>query len=508
MRKNLWLTICLILCLLVTVCSAGALVACNSVYTNKPNRTQSQKATSYVCVDVNPSVELVLDQNDVVMSANGANKDGKVLIFEEDGIVGVSLDVAIGNVATLALKYGYVQDGANVSVDVASSKKNDGIFEKVRDKFVSALQAQDSDITVSFLRSCDFVLEEELQNLKAQHPDNQQIQNLDIANYRLLKKAEQSGISMDEALGLSFDNLISTANDVQSDISQKFDDTYQTAVFRAQYLYDSAKQTLENGASAQYYAQKFLNAFSTDLLGSLTIAKQAVYSTKYAAASANKLALGFYLECLAQQTDNPTYKFSMSELDNLSGILAGNVESFKTKYADGDTIVVSKDEFDSFVNTLYRNASDKSAFKEEYKKATAYLDDTVAYDKQYLDIAQSTAQTVTNTIKSYMSAAQSMLDNFNLNLDDLIADCTPKDVDYTSVQSVQNAISILSDKMAEAKSAINATAEDEAQIKALLEQSDAIAALDQARTDLSDALDQAKAAARDIFVAEKTARIA
>ena len=116
MRKRITQTICLALCLLTTVLSAVVLIACNSVYTNAPGTPEPQKATSFVCVDVNPSVELVLDQNDVVMSACGANTDGKALLFEEDGIVGADLDVAIGNVAALSVKYGYISDGANVSV--------------------------------------------------------------------------------------------------------------------------------------------------------------------------------------------------------------------------------------------------------------------------------------------------------------------------------------------------------------------------------------------------------
>lgn len=101
---------------------AVILVACNSIYTSHPHTSEPQRATSFVRIDVNPSVELVLDQNDVVMSAYGANRDGKVLLFEESGIVGAELDVALGNIASCAVRYGYVKDDANVSVEVVSEK--------------------------------------------------------------------------------------------------------------------------------------------------------------------------------------------------------------------------------------------------------------------------------------------------------------------------------------------------------------------------------------------------
>ena len=127
MRKGKSVTISLAICLLITVFLAVSLCACN-ITTDSPQTPQAQKATSFVCIDVNPSIELVLDQNNVVMSATGANKDGKVLLFEENGIVDAELDVAVSNIASLALKYGYVEDGSNVNVEVSSSTEQNGIF--------------------------------------------------------------------------------------------------------------------------------------------------------------------------------------------------------------------------------------------------------------------------------------------------------------------------------------------------------------------------------------------
>ena len=59
-----------------------------------------------------------------------AQTDGKVLLFEESGIVGAELDVALGNIASCAVRYGYVKDDANVSVEVVSEKADD-VFEKI-----------------------------------------------------------------------------------------------------------------------------------------------------------------------------------------------------------------------------------------------------------------------------------------------------------------------------------------------------------------------------------------
>ena len=179
MRKGKSVTISLAICLLITVFLAVSLCACN-ITTDSPQTPQAQKATSFVCIDVNPSIELVLDQNNVVMSATGANKDGKVLLFEENGIVDAELDVAVSNIASLALKYGYVEDGSNVNVEVSSSTKQNGIFERIGDKFSAALKKADPQINVSFSTACDYVLQSELEKLKADNPDTK-IQNLDVS---------------------------------------------------------------------------------------------------------------------------------------------------------------------------------------------------------------------------------------------------------------------------------------------------------------------------------------
>lgn len=206
-------------------------------------------------IDVNPSVELVLDQNDVVMSAYGANRDGKVLLFEESGIVGAELDVALGNIASCAVRYGYVKDDANVSVEVVSEKADD-VFEKISKKFTSAVENADESISVRISNSCDFVLENELETLKAQHPENQAIQNLDIATYRLVQKAVENGLALDEALSKTTQDLITKANELQSDLTQKFDDTYKDATNRAQFVFDSATQTIENARVRAIFLQQ------------------------------------------------------------------------------------------------------------------------------------------------------------------------------------------------------------------------------------------------------------
>lgn len=511
MLKRTTQIVCLALCLLTTVLSAVVLIACNSVYTNAPSTPEPQKATSFVCVDVNPSVELVLDQNDVVMSACGANTDGKALLFEEDGIVGADLDVAIGNLAALSVKYGYISDGANVSVEVTSTAENNDIFEKIRAKFTSAIQNANPSLTVSISDSCDFVLQSELDALKSQNSDNPTIQNLDVATYRLVKRAQQNGVSVEDSLSLSLDKLIAEANDFQSDLNQKFDNEYQLAINRAQYVFDSTKQTVENSVYARYFAQKLLDTATSNPFGAIEIAGQALNAAKYAALSASKLSLEFYLACSDYFRQNPVYELTQEQLTGISCLLGTRTDDFKTKYSSQNgTIRFTKTELDSFVNTVYR--SDESAradIQSAYGNVVEYLLKFEQEDETDLSVAKETMQNVATYIKSALSLADNVISALafgKFDVDSLLADCIPSDVDYADRQSVESAIERLASQASQAKEQMKVTKEDEAAIQTMLAQSEFTKAIDSARTALNEALDKAKSDARALLLSLKSAR--
>ena len=86
--------------------------------------TEEAKASSYVSVDINPSIELTLDQNDKVISVRGANEDGQVLLYGETGLVGVDVQTAIAKITDLAVELGYLsEDNKVVGTSVPVQKR-------------------------------------------------------------------------------------------------------------------------------------------------------------------------------------------------------------------------------------------------------------------------------------------------------------------------------------------------------------------------------------------------
>lgn len=95
----------------VAAISIGVIAIC--VLTINKNTTDSTRAL--VTMDVNPSVEFVIDKDNKVVSVNGKNDEGKMIVYGE-AIVGKSLEEAIDIVIKVENETGYLIDG-NITVD-------------------------------------------------------------------------------------------------------------------------------------------------------------------------------------------------------------------------------------------------------------------------------------------------------------------------------------------------------------------------------------------------------
>lgn len=67
-------------------------------------------ATSMVTMELNPSISMVLDENNKVLSVKGNNNEGKIIIANEN-FVGLPLDQAVNKVITIESECGYLING-------------------------------------------------------------------------------------------------------------------------------------------------------------------------------------------------------------------------------------------------------------------------------------------------------------------------------------------------------------------------------------------------------------
>lgn len=498
MRTNKKLIILTALCLILTVFLSIYLIGCNSLLTNTPKKQQSQTPASFVTLDINPSIEFVLDQNGIVMSVAGANHDGKVLLFEEDGIVGATLESAISNITTLAIEYGYLtSENCNVGISIVSDDSS--ILQNVKDNIQSACDL--SQLSINFFQNTDLALEQELATLKSQHPDNAAIQSLDISHLRLAKSAIKNNEDIEDVCTLPIDELLSRVNEIQSDALSKFDSSYTSLVEKTQYLFDNACCTLENGLRVIYYYDNLNGLFGV----------QKVYNAlEYTLAKASKLTLEYFKTCLELKTISTQYSLSVEQATSIAQSLDVTLDEFiaKTHASTQDgALVIDGCDISSYINTLYRSATAETAndIKEAYLSISTVLDDVSNQSTDSTAAIDLLLDGFTDAI-AQVPLGSSILSAFSDKISMLLNVFIPSDVNLSSKDSIQKAIDDLDTTISQLEQEI-ASYQDEQEFSAYCENSNLAQTIASLRNALTDDLSEIKQSAIDTFRLEKSNRL-
>ena len=154
-----WATAVLSVALIAMIAVLAPIIA----KTSKPGKSGKTPGVSYasdyvVFIDVNPSVRLDVSGGDVVTAQKGMNKDGVVLLYQEN-LVGKNIDEAATYLIEKMDEAGLVEDKGKVRISVADKKTGKRIDEKQRhalevvnnlfqnkNKDVSAMILSDKDI--------------------------------------------------------------------------------------------------------------------------------------------------------------------------------------------------------------------------------------------------------------------------------------------------------------------------------------------------------------------------
>ncbi len=476
MRNYKKTSILLALCLAFTVLCAVCLIACNSLTPNTVSFTP--KATSYVSVDVNPSIELVLDQNDEVMSVTGANEDARVLLFREDGIVGAKVNVAIENIASLAVEYGYLTaDNATVDVCVVSSSddKQSNLFKSISDSFIKGAQDQNKSLCVSIANEISLSLNTELAKLKSQYSTDNNIQSLSAGDFKLVKRAMQSAPSLtyEELAGKSTEELLSIASILQNNADATYGDAYKKQVNKAKLVYNNTVQTLEGTLYVKHFATNALGAYLdknyTEAMANLAKTSSAI---KYTVANAYLTSLTYYQSSLISCLANPTYTVSqdgISEIATALGLSEDDFEKAISASTTKDGVQISENDLEFFVDKLYRNASaqEKARLASVYENICNVYLATADKDEDDLQFSIDDVEKRILTIKATLATPQMtlMLNLVGFDIDDVLSQCKPENVDYDDYSSIEKAIASLKDLAQSAKDEMALSEEDEAQVK-------------------------------------------
>lgn len=112
--------------------------------------SKSNQIESIVALDINPSVEISLNNFDRVVEAKALNSDGEKVLKDMD-LKNVDMDVAINAIVGSLLKNGYISEVANsvlVSVKNDDEVKASEIEEKIIDEVEKILKASKIDAAI------------------------------------------------------------------------------------------------------------------------------------------------------------------------------------------------------------------------------------------------------------------------------------------------------------------------------------------------------------------------
>jgi len=129
--------------------------------------TTAQAEDSYVTVDINPSVELIVSPRDKVIYANPLNEDAEVLLIDLD-LVGMDLENAIDLIIEISIELGFISADEDTETYVSVSAINadaliqERIQNRVKEHVNNAFQnkglmgkAQDKGYQTEFIEEAE-----------------------------------------------------------------------------------------------------------------------------------------------------------------------------------------------------------------------------------------------------------------------------------------------------------------------------------------------------------------
>lgn len=334
------------------------LCSCGSADKNR------EKEGAFVTIDINPSIELVLDENQTVVSVGAANTDAEVMLWQEEGIIGAEVDVAVEKIAKLAVDMGYITEenaGISVTVTTDSGKTEEVLFKSIDETIEKTVK--ESGIEVHVEKALDLVLTKELERVKEQNAGKAGYDDtLTVSRFRLVKSALRADrkLTMDEAVLKTNEELTEIVNTAQANAAAKFGAACELARVEAEFVYLNAKQTLLDSAYTAVYAARM------DL--------SALLNNQGAAYAGYRLAyrtIEHYSETLRQLVENPIFTsddvFALANALGIDTSSEAEYDAFKAAITD-ENGNITKDSVNAYIDQQYRNMDEA----EREKLDTAY----------------------------------------------------------------------------------------------------------------------------------------
>ena len=206
-----------------TLCVVCLLVVGGLYYNN------NYKVTSKVGIDVNPSVELKINQKEKVLEVIANNEDGKKIISDMD-LKGSDINVAVNALIGSMVKNGYITELAN-SILISVENNDNAKAESLRQEILSQINMENISIISQTVNE-----EQELIDLSNEY-------NISLGKVKIIKQimANNNLLKFDQLADLSINELNLILKDNEN--------TSGTASEKAYIGEDKAKEIALNHAN-------------------------------------------------------------------------------------------------------------------------------------------------------------------------------------------------------------------------------------------------------------------
>ncbi len=362
------------LSLILSICLFA--IGCSENDPAPETNTANATPASYVVIDINPSVELTVSEEGIVLTATAVNDDATVLLSQVE-ITGKTIEEASALLADKSIELGFIAEGnREISITVCGTtvELETEVFHKIKDQFCSHVQEK-CHFNLGVQRDMLLSLKTELETLKAENPDNEAIQKLNIAHYRMIVSAmEKDGtLTLEAALKMSTKELVGLIKErAAKHISKELEKLYQKAEQERQAAYDKVYHQIDN---------TLIKAHSVAISGLRKIEHQLEILEEYD------------LEV------HMTLTLTKEQVEEIAGLLGLNEEEtalFVEKCTGLDGTYTEKN-IECAINRIYRNlaAAERDAFEEKYERAEEYmeqLEERMVIPAKYIDLVKTYAE--------------------------------------------------------------------------------------------------------------------
>lgn len=363
MKKNLKKIMVLSIPVMLGIAS---LASCSLATPSTSSQEPTEEDLSYVALNINPEIELFVNGDDVVVNVYGVNEDAQVLLCDEEGIEGESLEDAIDKIISLSIELGFInEDNHTISTQVSSDDESieDKIKGSINSRINVATENLGFEVETNFEAS--FSTLRELEAFKNKYPDNEVIQALTVEKFRLALRASESGeITLEAAVLLDDSKLIDMINDATDKIAKFTNDLLEEIKAIANYTYEKAEIAVENLEIAKFYATRMLTNPTTAYYGSVYQVYNLSANTIDALIDVIEACDGF--ECY-ELTDAQIQE--ILDEAGLEGVTKEELQDLSGK--------VTIESVEEYLNKIYKNLEDAEDKKAEMIKKMQEIADEI-----------------------------------------------------------------------------------------------------------------------------------